>query len=206
MRTRDEWARGSADRASAPALADQETPPEPSSELVPEPLEENGSHERHERILDRLLRSRSLAEVCSCLIEEAAGTFRRCAVFSRSGDSFVSVGGLCTSSPSWSFEGLWLPLTPAAAEVLFGNKRTYYLGPPPGGLDDGPFYEKFGGKSSASAFLAPVRLNERIALLFYGDDLDEEIRPREVEGILTMLQQASLALDLLALRRKDSPL
>jgi hypothetical protein len=47
-------------------------------------------------------------------------------------------------------------------------------------------------------------LSDRIALVFYGDHINQEIRPNEVEGLLSLLHQAGLALDLLALRRKDS--
>ena len=126
-------------------------------------------------------------------------------MFARVGESLVSVAGLSASSPSWSVEGLTLPFALGALEALFSEGRSYYLGPPPGGSLENAFYKKMGEGVPPNAFLAPVRLSDRIALVFYGDHITEEIRPSEVEGLLTLLHQAGLALDLLALRRKDSP-
>jgi len=195
-----DWApRGLGDAASRGGTASAH------AELVPEPVEEGPETSAQEKIFDRLLRAQTLEQVCGALIEHAAGTFRRCAIFARSGEGFLSVAGLSASSPTWSIEGLQLPFAPAAAEALFADRRTYYIGPPPGGSEETRFYERLGTAAPPNAFLAPVRLNERVALVFYGDDIDAEIRPRDVEGILALLQQASLALDLLALRRKDSP-
>lgn len=192
----NEWSpRGEARPASPQAGA--------SGELVPEPVEEEAPREG---ALERLLRSRTLEEVCSALTEEAAATFRRCAVFTRSADGFVAVAGLAaTTASSWSLEGVALPFDSASAEALFADRRTYYIGPPPGGVREGPFYDRLGGAVPPNAFLAAVRLQDRLALVFYADQVDEEVRPRDVEGMLSLLQQANLALDLLALRRKDSP-
>lgn len=175
------------------------------AELVPEPVEDPAAAAPGPPGIERLLRARSLAEICTALTDQAAGTFRRCAVFARSGDGFVSVAGLCAASPAWSAEGLPLPFATAAADALFGERRTYYLGPPPGGGGETEFFDKLGGGPPPNTFLAPVRLNDRIALIFYGDQIDEEVRPREADGVLGLIQQASLALDLLALKRKDSP-
>lgn len=177
----------------------------PSSELVPEAVDAGTDEISNQKILDKLLHSRTLEEICSRLVEEAAGTLKRCAVFARSGENMIAVAGSSASTPSWPIEGLWLPFTVSAAEALFGDRRTYYIGPPPGGAEEALFYERIGSGPPPNAFLAPVRLSERIALVFYGDHIDEEIRPDEVGGILGLLQQAGLALDLLALRRKDSP-
>jgi len=184
-------------------MASRHSPHDEEAELVPEPIDEGGS--ARESGLDRLLRSQTLEEVCSCLVEEAAGSLRRSAVFARVGEDFVSIGGLSTPSSSWSIDGLNLPFTPAALEALFSDGRSYYLGPPPGGTTEGAFYLRMSGGIPPNVFLAPVRLSERIALVFYGDHITEEIRPSEVEGLLVLLHQAGLALDLLALRRKDSP-
>lgn len=192
-----EWRPGRSDEAGGFAA------PSEVAELVPEPIDD--AERSRERSLDRLLRSQTLEEVCSCLIEEAAGTLRRCAVFARMGDTLVSVAGLSASSASWSVEGLTLPFTLGALEALFAEGRSYYLGPPPGGSRENLFYERMGGGIPQNAFLAPVRMSDRIALIFYGDHITEEIRPSEVEGLLELLHQAGLALDLLALRRKDSP-
>jgi hypothetical protein len=176
-----------------------------SKELVPEPLTGQDAEPRQDPGLDKLLKARSLDEICRTVVEEAAGTFRRCAVFARNGDALVSVTGLAASSSSWSIDGLALPFDLAAVEALFADGRTYYIGPPPGGSEERSFYESLGGAPPPNAFLSPIRLNDRIALIFYGDQVDEEVRPGEVVGILSMVQQASLALDLLSLRRKDSP-
>jgi len=193
-----DWTPGGSSPRGAPREAEGER-----AELVPEPVDERTA--ARDQALDKLLRARTLEDVCGVLINEAAGTFRRCLVFARSGDGFLSVAGLSAASRAWSFEGLELPFTQAAAEALFSDRRSYYIGPPPGGAEETRFYERLGSPSPPNVFLAPVRLNERIALVFYGDDIDEEVRPREVEEILALFQQASLALDLLALRRKDSP-
>ena len=200
-----DWApsRGGRSKRAAPPPA---APPlqEPSEETSVEP----GEIQRPQGAdpgLDRLLRARSLDEICRTVVEEAAGTFRRCAVFARNGDALVSVTGLAASSESWSIDGLALPYDLATVESLFAGGRTYYIGPPPGGSEERSFYDSLGGPPPPNAFLAPVRLSEKIALVFYGDQEDEEIRPGEVDSILSMVQQASLALDLLSLRRKDSP-
>jgi hypothetical protein len=178
-----------------PDAAGAERPP--SRSIEPEAERDPG--------LDSLLKARSLDEICRTLVEEAAGTFRRCAVFARNGDALVSVTGLATSSESWSIDGLALPFDLAAVEALFSDRRTYYIGPPPGGSEERSFYDSLGGDPPPNSFLAPIRLNEKIALVFYGDQETEEVRPGEVESILSMVHQASLALDLLSLRRKDSP-
>lgn len=187
-------------------------PPSPPGEVKPSepapPLEPEAAPQGpagRDRGLDRLLKAQSLGEICKTLVEEAAGTFRRCAVFARNGDALVSVTGLAASSQSWSIDGLALPFDAAAVESLFADGRTYYIGPPPGGAAERSFYESLGGPPPPNSFLAPVRLNEKIALVFYGDQEEEEVRPGEVDAILSMVQQASLALDLLSLRRKDSP-
>jgi hypothetical protein len=193
----NEWSPARTDYASgAPGVPDV-------AELEPEPIDDTDS--ARENSLDRLLRSQTLEEVCSCLIEEAAASLRRCAVFARMGETLVSVAGLCASTPSWSVEGLTLPFDLGALEALFAGGRSYYLGPPPGGSLENAFYERMGEGIPPNAFLAPVRLSDRIALVFYGDHITQEIRPSEVEGLLSLLHQAGLALDLLALRRKDSP-
>ncbi len=192
-------------RKSAPPPTQPPSAPETAPtvrELIPRPLE---AARGEDPALDRLLKARSLEEICRTLVEEAASTFRRCVVFARTGDALVSVSGLATSSESWSIDGLALPFDHATIEALFADGRTYYLGPPPGGSEDRGFYDSLGGAPPPNAFLAPVRLNERVALVFYGDQEDEEVRPREADPILSMVQQASLALDLLSLRRKDSP-
>ncbi len=194
-----EWSPRQTERAASPPAVPR------AVELVPEPVDEGAEAERSEAGLDRLLKAGTLEEVCSALIEEAAGTLRRCAVFARSGEAFVSVAGLAASSPSWSIEGLTLPLPPPAIDALFAEGRSYYLGPPLGGAGEVSFYEKMGSGLPPNTLLAPIRLSDRIALVFYGDHIDEEIRPREVDELLNLLQQAGLALDLLALRRKDSP-
>lgn len=189
--------------------ADVPAPPPPSGpspkELVPEPVPASAAVPKRDQSLDRLLKAQTLEQVCSNLIEEAAATFRRCAVFARSTESFVSIADLSAASPAWSIEGLSLPFNIPAVEALFGEGRTYYIGPPPSGTDDKSFYEKLGGAPPPNAFLAPIRLDDRIALVFYGDQVEEEVRPRDVDAVLTMVHQAGLALDLLALRRKDSP-
>ncbi|MBI3449640.1 MAG: hypothetical protein HY049_12085 [Acidobacteria bacterium] len=172
------------------------------SELVPEPIDEAASREGS---IDRVLRSQTLEEVCSSLIEVAAETFRRCVVFARMGEALVPVAGLSASYPVWSVEGLVLPFTLSALEALFAGGRSYYLGPPPGGAHENEFYTRMGEGIPPNAFLSPVRLSDRIALVFYGDHISDEIRPSEVEGLLAVLEQAGLALDLLGLRRKDSP-
>jgi hypothetical protein len=177
----------------------------PSSELVPEAVDAGADEISRRKILDKLLHSRTLEEICSSLVAEASGALKRCAVFARSGENLIAVAGSRAYSPSWSVEGLWLPFTVSAAEALFGDRRTYYVGPPPGGAEEALFYERIGNGPPPNAFLAPVRLSGRIALVFYGDHVDEEIRPDEIGGIRTLLQQAGLALDLLALRRKSSP-
>jgi hypothetical protein len=187
-----------------PALPSPQTPSD--KELIPEPLEGKSAVPPQDRSLNGLLRARTLEEVCGSLIEEAAGTFRRCAVFARSTDkNLVSIAGLSAVSTSWSIDGLALPFDIPAVDALFADGRTYYIGPPPGGPSESSFYERMGGPPPPNAFLAPIRLDDRIALVFYGDHIDEEVRPREVEAVLNMVQQAGLALDLLALRRKDSP-
>lgn len=182
-------------------------PPEaaPPAELVPLPLRADGGGDAGDRILGRLLKSKTLEEVCGCLIEEAAGQFKRCAVFARATDALVSIAGLSVSSGAWSIDGLSLPLDVPGAEALFARNRTYFIGPPPGELSSREFYDKLGGPAPPNVFLAPVRLADRIALVFYGDQIDEEVRPREVRTVLNMVEQAGLALDLLQLRRKDSP-
>jgi len=129
----------------------------PQSELVPEPIDESQSRDRS---IDRVLRSQTLEEVCSSLIEVAAETFRRCVVFARMGDALVPVAGLSASSPVWSVEGLILPFTLSALEALFAGGRSYYLGPPPGGAHENEFYTRMGEGIPPNAFLAPVRLSE----------------------------------------------
>ena len=202
------------DRDPSPGGGSSRPAPPPPPTSGPEPAEgkTEGPDDIHEARgaepdpgLDSLLRARSLEEICRIVVEEAAGTFRRCAVFARNGDALVSVTGLAASSESWSIDGLALPYDLATVESLFGSGRTYYIGPPPGSSEERSFYDSLGGPPPPNSFLAPVRLNEKIALVFYGDQENEEIRPGEVDPILSMVQQASLALDLLSLRRKDSP-
>ena len=197
-----DWSPGALAPASAPAASPKEPP---KAELVPAPLPGEAAAARGERGLDSLLKAQTLEEVCACLIEEAAGTFKRCAVFARSSDALVSIAGLSAAAQSWSIDGMPLPLDLQGAEALFARDRTYFIGPPPGELSNREFYEKLGGPPPPNIFLAPIRLAERIGLVFYGDQIDEEVRPREVDAVLSMVQQAGLALDLLQLRRKDSP-
>jgi len=197
-----DWVPGEA--AGPPPQAEAPAAPagEPHTELVPEPFTGEGPGDR---VLAKLLKSKTLEEVCGCLIEEAAEHFKRCAVFARSGETLVSVAGLSVDSGPMSFDGLALPLDLPGAEALFAKSRTYFIGPPPGELSNREYYEKLGGPAPPNVFLAPVRLADRIALVFYGDQIDEELRPREVVPVLGMVEQAGLALDLLQLRRKDSP-
>jgi hypothetical protein len=197
-----DWSPAAEPRAPTPPV---ESPARTPSELVPKPLPESAAQARTDAGLDSLLRAQTLEEVCSALTEEAAGAFKRCAVFARTGDEFISIAGLSAATPSWSIDGLALPFDGAFAEALFSNSRTYYIAAPPGELTHAAFYQKLGGPPPPNVFLAPIRLSERIAMIFYGDQFEEEIRPREIDSVLNMVHQAGLALDLLQLRRKDSP-
>ncbi|HXI03517.1 MAG TPA: hypothetical protein VNI57_10110, partial [Candidatus Saccharimonadales bacterium] len=193
---------GSGSRGEPAAPAQEDTP----AEIEPGPVEPaERTDPGRDPVLDGLLKARTLNGICRILVEEAAGTFRRCVVFARDGDALVSVTGLSTSSDAWSIDGRALPFDLVAVEALFSEGRTYYLGPPPGGSEERAFYESLGGPPPPNAFLAPVRLQEKIALVFYGDQIGDEIRPGEVDPVLAMMHQAGLALDLLSLRRKDSP-
>jgi hypothetical protein len=160
--------------------------------------------ERLREISDRLRDPATVGDVLTLVMEFAAESFQRVAMFMVRDDEVVGISqrGLATAGgpDEATFRKMRVPLDePACFHEVLANRRPHRLVPDKDG--DRQLTGRLGNAHPREIYVAPIESGGRVAAILYADNLPGPRRMRDPAALTVVLHEAGLALDRALLER-----
>ena len=160
--------------------------------------------ERLREISDRLRDPATVGDVLTLVMEFAAESFQRVAMFMVRDDEVVGIAqrGLPTAGgpDEAGFRKVRVPLDePACFHEVVANRRPHRLVPDDDG--DRQLTGRLGNAHPPEIYVAPIESGGQVAAILYADNLPGTRRMRDPAALTVVLHEAGLALDRALLER-----
>ena len=151
----------------------------------------------------RLAACSSPEEVAEAVLAFAGRFLRRTAFFVLRGDQAVALGGTGEGFGTGRLRGMRLPLVRDSLFTLIEDGRQYFVGAAPAFPSIRKFYLDLAVPEPKAAFLMPIRIKEKPALILYGDGgTEDDLRSLDLDAFERLAAKASLALQMIIFRGK----
>jgi hypothetical protein len=155
-----------------------------------------------DKLSQRLVEAKDREEIASVILESASASLKRVALFVVKSNSIVGWKGSGDQLSDEMMVQIELPLhQPSIFRTVIDGKGFYRgtLSPVPQNLH---FLEMMGKEIPQEAIAFPLTIKGRVVCILYGDDGDKSLLLGDFEELKRVLLKASMALEMLILKKK----